>query len=220
MDDGTPELTVIVPMLDEEGNVGPLAGRLARSLEAACPDYELLFVDDGSTDGSVERVRRLAAESPRVRLVALARNFGKEAAILAGYDHARGRTVVVLDADLQQPPELVPELLALWRRGYDVVNAVLDWSFGDDAVKATWSTDGKSKNVAQGFFAAHVFASPGTFVVTLRVTDKLGNVSLPVTTTISVADPAVVYAGRTWCISSTVSPGFDGCPITDRRSTS
>lgn len=119
-----PDLSIIVPMLNEEGNIRLLAERTERSLAAVGASFELLFVDDGSTDGSVEEVRRLAAERPGVRLIALARNFGKEAAMLAGYDHARGRAVIVVDADLQQPPELFPRLVELWRQGFEVVDTV------------------------------------------------------------------------------------------------
>jgi glycosyltransferase involved in cell wall biosynthesis len=123
-DPDQPELSVIVPMYNEEGNVRLLAERTRRVLEAHGVDYEVIFVDDGSTDRSVATVEELTATERQVRLVPLARNFGKEAAMLAGYDHARGRAVVVIDADLQQPPELFPELMALWRRGYDIVHAV------------------------------------------------------------------------------------------------
>jgi polyisoprenyl-phosphate glycosyltransferase len=119
-----PELSVIVPMYNEEGNVRLLAERTRRVLEDHGVDYEVVFVDDGSTDRSVAAVEELTATEPQVRLVPLARNFGKEAAMLAGYDHARGRAVIVADADLQQQPELFPELLALWRQGYDIVHAV------------------------------------------------------------------------------------------------
>jgi glycosyltransferase involved in cell wall biosynthesis len=119
-----PELSVVVPMCNEEGNLRLLAERVRHALSEECPSYELIFVDDGSADGSVAEVRRLAAESARVRLVVLSRNFGKEAAMLAGYDHSRGRAIIVVDADLQHPPELFPTMLAMWRHGYDVVNAV------------------------------------------------------------------------------------------------
>jgi dolichol-phosphate mannosyltransferase len=119
-----PELSVLVPMLNEEGNVRLLAERVAASLAGVVESFEILFIDDGSTDGSVEEVRRLASGRAEVRLVALARNFGKEAAMLAGYDHARGRAVVVVDADLQQPPELFASLVGLWRQGFEVVDAV------------------------------------------------------------------------------------------------
>lgn len=117
------ELSLIVPMLNEQGNLRLVARRVAQALGAATR-YELLFIDDGSSDDSVAVARALAAEDDRVRVLALARNFGKEAAMLAGYDHARGRALVVLDADGQQPPELLPQMLGLWRSGYDVVHAV------------------------------------------------------------------------------------------------
>ena len=125
-----PELSVIVPMLNEEGNVRLLASRVQHALARCCPNYELLYVDDGSADGSVREVRALEAESPNVRLIALARNFGKEAAMLAGYDYARGRASIVVDADLQQPPELFPRMLDLWREGFDVVDAVREETIG------------------------------------------------------------------------------------------
>ena len=135
-----PELSVIVPMHNEEGNVGLLAERIRRVLDAEGLAFEVIFVDDGSTDGSVAAVEGLARAMPEVRLVRLARNFGKEAAMLAGYDRVLGRAVVVLDADLQQPPELFPEMLALWRRGYDVVHAVRADTAGISPVRRFAST--------------------------------------------------------------------------------
>lgn len=135
-----PELSIIVPMFNEEGNVALLADRVGAALAEECPDYELLFVDDGSRDGSVDEVQKLAAASSRVRLIALSRNFGKEAAMLAGYDHARGEAVIVVDADLQQPPELFPDLLALWRQGFDVVDAVRTDTEGISPVRRLFSS--------------------------------------------------------------------------------
>jgi dolichol-phosphate mannosyltransferase len=119
-----PELSVIVPMFNERDNLEPLCDRLHRVLELAGIDFELLFVDDGSRDDSLTVARFLAVRYPRIRVLALVRNFGKEAAMLAGYDHARGRASVVLDADLQQPPELLIAMRALWRQGYEIVTAV------------------------------------------------------------------------------------------------
>jgi glycosyltransferase involved in cell wall biosynthesis len=119
-----PDLTLLVPMHNEEGNLRSLVAQVQEALVDDVHTYELLLIDDGSTDESVSVARRLAEESSQVRLVILARNFGKEAAILAGYDHARGKAVVVIDADLQHPPELIPGMLAHWKRGYDVVDAV------------------------------------------------------------------------------------------------
>ena len=119
-----PLISVVVPMYNEQESVCLLAERVHRAMDDVCCSYELLFVDDGSTDESAAVVADLAARSPGVRLVSLSRNFGKEAAMLAGYDHARGQAVIVIDADLQQPPELFCEMIGRWRDGYDVVNVV------------------------------------------------------------------------------------------------
>ena len=134
------ELSVIVPMFNEEGSVRALASRVARALAEPCPSFEILFVDDGSSDRSVAEAQVLAESDPRVRVVALARNFGKEAAMLAGYDRARGRAAIVVDADLQQPPELFVAMLDLWRQGFDVVNAVRDRTEGITPLRRFAST--------------------------------------------------------------------------------
>ncbi len=139
-DGGGPELTVIVPMYNEEGNVRLLAERVATALADVCPSHEIVYVDDGSVDRSVAEVHALMETHPCVRLVPLARNFGKEAAMLAGYDHAQGRAVIVVDADLQQPPELFEALLTPWRQGYDVVNAVREHTEGISRVRRLAST--------------------------------------------------------------------------------
>ncbi len=120
----SPELSVIVPMFNERDNLGLLCERVRQVLAPQQIRYELIFVDDGSSDDSVAVAWGLAERYPWVRVLALVRNFGKEAAMLAGYDHVRGAAVVVLDADLQQPPELLLEMLTLWRQGYDIINAV------------------------------------------------------------------------------------------------
>ena len=123
-----PELSVIVPVKDEEQAVEPCVERLAAVLAATdvAERYEILFVDDGSTDGTLDALRRLNRSNPRVRAISLSRNFGKEAALSAGLDHARGRAVVPLDVDLQDPPEVLPAMLAKWREGSDIVYGVRD----------------------------------------------------------------------------------------------
>lgn len=117
-------ISLVVPVYNE----GP---RVARHLEimlaaAHSDDYELelLAVDDGSTDQSASEVERLAGTDERVRLLALTRNFGKEAAIYAGLEHAQGEAVIVLDADLQHPPSLIPQMIQAWRKGAQIVEAV------------------------------------------------------------------------------------------------
>ena len=119
----TPEISVVVPVFNEEGNLGPLIERLTPVL-AAIGTYEIVFIDDCSTDRSRELVLEARAVDPCVKLVALARNFGHQGALSAGLDHALGRSVVLMDADLQDPPELLTELAAKWREGFDVVYAV------------------------------------------------------------------------------------------------
>src|SRR5512141_297642 len=86
--------------------------------------WELVLVDDGSTDGSTDCIRELAAQDERVRPVIFARNFGHQVAITAGWDYARGEAVIIIDADLQDPPEVIPDMIARWREGYEVVYAV------------------------------------------------------------------------------------------------
>jgi dolichol-phosphate mannosyltransferase len=93
-------------------------------LDAEGMSYEIVFVDDGSTDGSTALLHALAADAPRVRVVELARNFGHQVAISAGLDFAQGDAVIVMDADLQDPPEVLPEFIAEWRTGNDVVYAI------------------------------------------------------------------------------------------------
>lgn len=118
-----PEISAIVPMYNEEGNLNALLERLVPVLESV-GTYEVVFVDDCSADRSREMVMEARAANPNVKLVELARNFGHQSALSAGLDHASGRCVVLMDADLQDPPEVLPEFVAKWREGFDVVYAV------------------------------------------------------------------------------------------------
>ncbi len=115
-------LSVVVPVFNERLVLPELVSRLTSVLEPLGP-YEVVLVDDGSIDGSWEEMRRLAREHPNIRLVRLSRNFGHQAALSAGLDAARGDAVISIDADLQDPPELIPDLVAKWQEGYDVVYA-------------------------------------------------------------------------------------------------
>ncbi|MCB9849907.1 MAG: glycosyltransferase family 2 protein [Phycisphaerales bacterium] len=119
-----PFLSIVVPALNEEQNVDALADHVCAALDAYCPDFELIFVSDGSSDATCLRVSELHARDPRFKLLHLSRTFGHQPAILAGLDHARGRVVITMDADLQHPPAAIPELLARWQAGADVVHAV------------------------------------------------------------------------------------------------
>jgi glycosyltransferase involved in cell wall biosynthesis len=114
-------LSVVVPAFNEEDVLPTLHRRLTDVVVALTPEWEIVYVNDGSTDRTLAVMERF--EEPGVAVLDLSRNFGKEIALTAGLDHARGDAVVVIDADLQDPPELIPELVAKWREGYDVVYA-------------------------------------------------------------------------------------------------
>ena len=126
-------LSVVVPVFNEREVLDELHRRLEGALAGV--DYELLVVDDGSDDGTPEALEALAAADPRTRVITLSRNFGHQAAITAGLDHARGDVIVMLDADLQDPPELIPTMIDHWRRGSDVVYAVRTERAGETRAK-------------------------------------------------------------------------------------
>ncbi|MBC7203214.1 MAG: glycosyltransferase family 2 protein [Pusillimonas sp.] len=114
-------LSVVVPVYNERQGLPALYDRINAVLGALTIESELVLVDDGSTDGSDDWIAELAQRAPNVRAVRLSRNFGKEAALTAGIDHANGDAVIILDADLQDPPELIPQMLQAWYAGSDVV---------------------------------------------------------------------------------------------------
>jgi polyisoprenyl-phosphate glycosyltransferase len=116
-----PELSVVVPFHNEEGNVRELVSRLVRVVGSLDPGFELIAVDDGSTDSTRSVLRLLARQEPNLHVLLLSRNFGQEPAVQAGIASSRGRWLIQLDGDLQHPPEEIPKLLAKAREGYDVV---------------------------------------------------------------------------------------------------
>jgi len=116
--------SIIAPIYNEIDNLPELYRRLKAVMDSSGEAWELILVDDGSTDGSTEKIRELAKADPTVRPVIFARNFGHQVAITAGWDYARGEAVVIIDADLQDPPEVILELAKKWREGYEVVYAV------------------------------------------------------------------------------------------------
>jgi undecaprenyl-phosphate 4-deoxy-4-formamido-L-arabinose transferase len=119
--DPSPAASIVVPVFNEEANLGPLYQRLAPVMDGIAGGAEAIFVDDGSTDRSLELLRGLAAADPRLRVISFNRNYGQHAAVMAGLEVTRGETVVTLDADLQNPPEDIPKLLAKAAEGFDVV---------------------------------------------------------------------------------------------------
>ncbi|HSL28622.1 MAG TPA: glycosyltransferase family 2 protein [Anaerolineales bacterium] len=116
--------SIVAPIYNELENLPELYRRVKEVMESTGEPWELLLIDDGSTDGSTEVICQLGNEDPRVRPVIFARNFGHQIAITAGWDYARGEAVVTIDADLQDPPELILELAEKWKQGYEVVFAV------------------------------------------------------------------------------------------------
>jgi len=121
-------LTIIVPVKDEEEAVAPFVERVSEVLNGI-PDlsggqYEILFVDDGSDDATLEAIRQAHTSDRHVRAVSFSRNFGKEAALTAGLEHARGQAVVPMDVDLQDPPEVLPQMIEKWRAGFEIVYGV------------------------------------------------------------------------------------------------
>jgi dolichol-phosphate mannosyltransferase len=116
--------SIVAPIFNELDNLPDLYRRVREVMLGTGGTWELVLVDDGSTDGSTERILELAKQDEHVRPVIFARNFGHQVAITAGWDYALGEAVVIIDADLQDPPEAIPDLIAKWREGYEVVYAV------------------------------------------------------------------------------------------------
>jgi dolichol-phosphate mannosyltransferase len=116
-----PELSVVVPVFNEEVNILPMYERLKGALADHVANLEIVYVDDGSADSSWQKISELAASDDRVRGLRFARNFGHQAALTAGVDSARGRAVVIIDGDMQDPPEVIPEMVDRWREGFEVV---------------------------------------------------------------------------------------------------
>jgi glycosyltransferase involved in cell wall biosynthesis len=143
-----PLLSVVVPVKNEEQGIVPFVERVGAILDTIADNegWEILFVDDGSTDATLAAITAANIRDPRVRALSLSRNFGKEAALTAGLDHARGQAVVPMDVDMQDPPEVLPEMVAKWRDGYEMV-------FG---VRRCRDSDGWTKRVTAGlYYRAH-----------------------------------------------------------------
>jgi polyisoprenyl-phosphate glycosyltransferase len=129
--------SIVAPIYNELENLPELYRRVREVMTVAGEPWELVLVDDGSSDGSTEAILELAKQDQHVRPVIFARNFGHQPAITAGWDYARGDAVIIIDADLQDPPEAIPELIAKWRAGYEVVYAVRAEREGETWFKKT-----------------------------------------------------------------------------------
>lgn len=134
MSDANQSISIVVPFLNEIDNLPILHERLVAVFNDLPYELEIIFVDDGSTDDSARWVDELAASDTRVKPLHLSRNFGHQIAITAGMDHAQGDAVIIIDADLQDPPEVIPDLIAKWQAGHEVVYAVRKSRAGE-----TWS---------------------------------------------------------------------------------
>jgi glycosyltransferase involved in cell wall biosynthesis len=151
-------LSVVVPLRNEEAVLASLHRRLLAAIEGTVGGYEIIYVDDGSTDDTAAILARLRILNQRIGVIRLSRNFGKEQAMSAGLQHARGAAIVIIDADLQDPPELIPSMLAAWREGADVVNMRRRRRAGESWLKRV---------TAYGFY---------------RVMNRLSDVPIPVDT--------------------------------------
>ena len=135
MEGDAPRLSVVVPLRDEEEILPALAARLAAVLDGLQGTWEVVFVDDGSTDGTYGLAVELHSRDPRFKVARLSRGFGHQVALTAGLDLARGEAVITMDGDLQHPPEVIPELVARWEAGDEIVYAVMEERQGESRFK-------------------------------------------------------------------------------------
>ena len=133
-------LSVVVPCLDEEQVIGETHRRIVSVLEATPGfDFEIIYVDDGSQDSTLDILRELQQDDQRVKVISLSRNFGQFAALTAGMQHATGDVVALIDADLQDPPEIIPDMLELWQQGAEIVRGLRTKRLGESRLKI-WSS--------------------------------------------------------------------------------
>jgi dolichol-phosphate mannosyltransferase len=132
-----PTFSIIAPVFNEKDCLATLVQRVGEVMDTTGEPWELVIVDDGSQDGSTDIIRRLAKEDKRVRAVIFARNFGHQIAVTAGMDYSRGDAVIIIDADLQDPPEVMLEMIQRWREGYQVVYGIRSEREGETWFKKT-----------------------------------------------------------------------------------
>ena len=130
-----PTYSIIAPIFNESGNIQELYRRLHEVLDSTGEDWELILVDDGSTDDSADLIRQYADQDSRVKPVIFARNFGHQIAVTAGLDYSKGEAVVIIDSDLQDPPEVILDLISKWKEGYEVIYAIRSEREGENWFK-------------------------------------------------------------------------------------
>jgi dolichol-phosphate mannosyltransferase len=156
----SPDVSVVLPVYDEEESIALTLAAVREQLARTGASFEIVTVDDGSRDATLARLEQAARDDADVRVVQLSRNFGKEAALAAGLDAARGRAVIVMDADLQHPPSVIPQMVALWRQGHDVVSAVKEARSGEGL---TYRALAGLFNLAMGGAAGESFRGASDF---------------------------------------------------------
>ncbi len=194
------KLAVVIPFLNEEENIPLMYERLTKCMQGQPESLQIIFVDDGSTDGSAAWIANKAREDSRLCLLRLSRNFGHQIAITAGMDYADADCVAIIDCDLQDPPEVIPEMLKKWREGFEVIYAVRASREGESFSK---------KLFAAGFY---------------RMFHRLANVNVPVDTgDFRLIDRKVIGALRNvrelhrFMRGLTSWVGFKQCPVTYQR---
>lgn len=162
-DQPMPLLSLVVPMFNEEEGVEGFFARLIPILRQVTEDYEVVCIDDGSSDRTLLSLALERGKDDRIKVLSLSRNFGKDTALSAGLDYARGQAVIPIDADLQDPPELIPQMVAKWREGFDVVYAH----------RASRDSDDTQKRVTAGlFYRIH------NWMADVRIPDNVGDFRL------------------------------------------
>ncbi|MDE2385743.1 MAG: glycosyltransferase family 2 protein [Alphaproteobacteria bacterium] len=162
-DQPAPLLSVVVPMFNEEEGTSLFFDRITPILESVTADFEIVCVDDGSSDRTLLSLAQHRARDARIKVLSLSRNFGKDTALSAGLDYCRGQAVIPIDADLQDPPELIPQMVAKWREGFEVVYAR----------RAARDTDDVQKRVTAGlFYRIH------NYIADVRIPDNVGDFRL------------------------------------------
>ena len=167
-------LSVVVPVFNEFDGIEEFYARTRKALDALKPiSAEMIFVDDGSQDGSYEKLAALSRQDPEVRVLKLSRNFGHQIAVTAGLDCARGDLVVLIDADLQDPPEVIADFVAKWREGYDVVYGVRERRVGEGRLKLL--TAAAFYRILRAIIHIDIPVDTGDFrLMSRRVVDRFG----------------------------------------------